>query len=197
MKQLCILTFFSLLALPVLAQKKTTWVIDKEHARIAFSVNHILISETAGIFKGFEGTVTTSNTDFTDSEIHATIDVNTIDTDSKKRDDDLKSDKFFDAEKFQKIIFRSTSFKKTEGNNYKLTGELTIKGVTRTVAFDVVYGGTVEKDRWGKTQAGFKLTGSINRFDYGLNWNDQLDNGSPVAGAKVNIIITVELTKVN
>lgn len=137
----------------------------------------------------------TNNKDFTDSKIDVTIDVNSIDTDSEGRDEHLKSDNFFNATKYPKIYFKSISFKKINGNNYKLTGDLTIRDVTKTVTFDVVYNGIVEKDRWGKTQAGFKLTGSIDRLDYGVKWNDRLDSGDPIVGSKVDIIITLELTK--
>ena len=193
------LTFIVLLlpVFSVFAQKKVTWIVDKEHARVSFSVNHILISETAGIFREVEGTVKTSNVDFMNSEIDITIDVKSIDTGNKERDDHLRSNNFLNAEKYPRITFKSTSFKKTVGSNYKLAGFLTIRDITRPVSFDVVYNGIIEKDRWGKTQAGFKLIGSIDRFDYDVKWNDRLDNGDPIVGRIIDLIVTVELTKVN
>jgi polyisoprenoid-binding protein YceI len=172
---------------------QSTWSVDNAHTKIEFSVSHLVISETVGFFKTFGGTVSTTTDDFNGANIQFTVDVASISTDNEMRDNHLKSDDFFNAEKFPKMTFKSTSFKKGEGKKYKLTGQLTIRDITKTVEFDVVYNGTV-KDPYGNTKAGFKLVGSINRFDYGLKWNTMAEAGA-VVGDMVEIKINIELAK--
>jgi|LakMenE01Jun11ns_1017448.scaffolds.fasta_scaffold9892237_2 polyisoprenoid-binding protein YceI len=172
---------------------QSTWSVDNAHTKIEFSVSHLVISETVGFFKTFGGTVSTTSDDFNGANIQFTVDVASINTDNEMRDNHLKSDDFFNAEKFPKMTFKSTSFKKVEGKKYKLTGQLTIRDITKTVEFDVVYNGTV-KDPYGNTKAGFKLVGSINRFDYGLKWNTMAEAGA-VVGDMVEIKINIELAK--
>ena len=176
---------------PGIAQN--TWSVDNSHTKIEFAVSHLVISETVGFFKTFGGQITTTTDDFNGANIQFTVDVASINTDNDMRDNHLKSDDFFNAEKYPKMTFKSTSFKKIEGKKYKLTGLLTIRDVTKTVEFDVIYNGTV-KDPYGKTKAGFKLTGSINRFDYGLKWNTMAEAGA-VVGDMVDIKINIELSK--
>lgn len=172
---------------------QSTWSVDNAHTKIEFSVSHLVISETVGFFKTFGGTVSTTTDDFNGANIQFTVDVASINTDNEMRDNHLKSDDFFNAEKFPKMTFKSTSFKKVEGKKYKLTGQLTIRDITKTVEFDVVYNGTV-KDPYGNTKAGFKLVGAINRFDYGLKWNTMAEAGA-VVGDMVEIKINIELAK--
>jgi len=172
---------------------QSTWSVDNAHTKIEFSVSHLVISETVGFFKTFGGTVSTTSDDFNGANIQFTVDVASINTDNEMRDNHLKSDDFFNAEKFPKMTFKSTSFKKVEGKKYKLTGQLTIRDITKTLEFDVVYNGTV-KDPYGNTKAGFKLVGSINRFDYGLKWNTMAEAGA-VVGDMVEIKINIELAK--
>ncbi len=175
-------------------QAQTKWTFDKAHSKVQFKVTHMVISEVTGQFKNYEGTVETSKDDFSDAKINFSIDVNSIDTDNEQRDNHLKSDDFFNAEKFPKITLVGKSFKKVGDKKYKLTGDLTIRNFTKQVELDVVYNGTV-KDPWGNTRAGFRVTGRINRFDYGLKWNALLELGGAVVGENVDIIVDVELLK--
>lgn len=170
------------------------WKIDNSHSKVQFSVTHMMIAETSGKFKVYDGSVVSSKEDFTDAQINFSIDVNSIDTDDEMRDKHLKSGDFFDVEKFPKMVFKSKSLKKVAGKNYKLTGELTIKDVTKPVEFDVVYNGTM-KDPYGNTRAGFKLAGNINRTDFGLKWNAVLEAGGVAVSENVDIDCNVELIK--
>ncbi len=154
----------------------------------------MVISEVTGQFKNYDGTVEATKEDFTDAKINFTIDVSSIDTDNEQRDNHLKSDDFFNAEKYPKITFISKSFKKVGNNKFKLTGDLTIRDITKQVDLDVIYNGTV-KDPWGNIRAGFKVTGRVNRFDFGLKWNALLELGGAVVDKDVDIIIDVELIK--
>lgn len=181
-------------ATAAVAQSTVTWGIDASHTKVTFSVTHLMISETEGRFKVFDGKVTTAKDDFSDASIDFNIDVASINTDDEKRDGHLKSDDFFNAEKYPKMTFKSKSFKKVDGKKYTLTGDLTIRDVTKTVEFDVIYNGTV-KDPWGNTKAGFNLKGKINRTDYNLKWNAVIEAGGMVVGEIVTINCLIELGK--
>jgi polyisoprenoid-binding protein YceI len=195
MKKVVLLFAFVLtLSLSVIAQK-TSWQIDPAHSKIGFTVTHLVISEVEGSFNKVDGKLVSTKPDFTDSQIEFTADVNSIDTDNEDRDKHLKSADFFDAAKHDKISFVSKSFKKVSGNNYKLAGDLTIKGVTKPVTFDVVYGGTA-KDPYGNTKAGFKVTGKISRKDYGLTWNTLTEAGGAVVGDEVNLVGKIQLQQI-
>lgn len=173
---------------------QTQWGLDAAHSKITFNVSHMMISETEGYFKTFSGQLTAPKEDFSDASIDFTIDVASINTDNEARDKHLRSDDFFNVDKFPKMVFKSTSFKKIDGNKYKLSGNLTIRDVTKPVAFEVTYNGTVVSP-YKQTVAGFKFMGSINRFDYNLKWNTKMDSGSLVVGETVNIIGNIELVK--
>jgi polyisoprenoid-binding protein YceI len=157
-------------------------------------VEHLVISEVEGSFKIFNGTLASPSPDFTNSKIDFAVDVNSINTDDEKRDAHLKSDDFFNAEKFPAMKFTSTSFRKIKGNAYVLEGNLTIRDVTKKVRFAVMYGGTV-KDPWGNTKAGFKASTTINRKDYGLKWGALTETGSAVVGDEVKMLINVEFAQ--
>jgi polyisoprenoid-binding protein YceI len=178
------------LALSTGAFAQTTWKLDNSHSSVKFSVEHLKVSETEGNFKGFDGTLSSKNEDFTDADISFTVDVKTINTDNEMRDKHLQSDDFFNSEKFPQIKFKGTSFKKVSGNKYVLEGDLTIRDVTKKVKFDVVYRG-IQKDPYGNTKAGFKAIGSIKRLAYGLKWNVMTEAVSVVAD-DVNIVINLE-----
>lgn len=169
---------------------QTTWKLDNSHSSVKFTVEHLMVSETEGNFKGFDGTLTSKNADFTDADITFTVDVKTINTDNEMRDKHLQSDDFFNAEKYPQMKFKGTSFKKVSGNKYVLEGDLTIRDVTKKVKFDVVYRGT-QKDPYGNTKAGFKATGSIKRLEYGLKWN-VMTEATAVVADDVNIVINLE-----
>ena len=192
MKRILLLTLVLATGLALQAQSK--WSFDKAHSKISFNVEHLVISEVTGQFGSFDGSVTASSEDFSDSNIEFTIDVASVDTDNDRRDGHLRSDDFFNAEKFPSITFKGKSLEKVDGNMYKLTGDLTIRDVTKEVVLDVKYGGTV-KDPYGNTKAGFKITGNINRFDYNLKWNAALESGGLVVGENVEIVGNIELKK--
>lgn len=176
------------------ATTATKWNLDRSHSGVKFSVSHLVISETEGTFKVFDGTVTSPSTDFNNASINFNVDVNSINTDDDKRDGHLKSDDFFNAEKYPAMKFTSTSFKKVKGNQYALEGNLTIRDVTKKVKLNVVYGGTV-KDPWGNIKAGFKATGKINRKEFGLKWGAVTEAGGAVVGDEVNMEIKVEFAQ--
>ncbi len=192
MKKLVLIASIALAPFSLLAQ--TNWSLDKSHSSVKFTVQHLVISEVEGNFKMFDGSVSAPTADFNNAKINFTVDVASINTDDEKRDGHLKSDDFFNAEKYPKMTFTSTSFKKVKGNVYALEGNLTIRDVTKKVKFAVIYGGTV-KDPWGNTKAGFKASGKINRKDYGLKWSAMTEAGGAVVGDDVNMIVNVEFAQ--
>jgi polyisoprenoid-binding protein YceI len=174
--------------------QSSTWKTDNAHSNVKFTVTHLVVSEVDGAFKSYNGTIVSSKPDFTDAQITFTVDVNSVDTDNDNRDKHLKSDDFFNAEKFPQMTFKSTSFKKVSGNKYELEGDLTIRDVTKRVKFDVTFGGTI-KDPWGNTKAGFKAKGTVNRFDYNLKWNTLTEAGGAVVGKEVEITLNLEFVQ--
>ncbi len=187
---------FSLLALAPLAlfAQTNTWKLDPAHSAVKFEVTHLVISSVEGRFNKFDGTIVANKADFTDAQINFTVDVNSINTDNEARDKHLKTDEFFNAEKYPNMTFKSTAFRKVSGNKYTLEGNLTIRDVTRKVKFDVVYGGTA-KDPWGNMRAGFKATSTINRFDYNLKWDKATEAGGMVVDKIVNITLNLEFVQ--
>lgn len=173
---------------------QTKWNVDPSHSSAKFTVTHLVISEVEGNFKKFNGTLTNTKPDFTDAVVDFTIDINSVDTDSEMRDKHLKSDDFFNAEKYPNMTFKSTSMKKLAGNKYALMGNLTIRSVTKPVKFDVTYGGTA-KDAYGNTKVGFKASTIINRFDYGLKWNTATEAGGATVGKDVTIDMKLEFAQ--
>jgi polyisoprenoid-binding protein YceI len=146
---------------------QTKWTTDKNHAQLHFSVMHFGITHIEGIFKTFEVGLISEKKDFTDAKIEMTADVKSINTQVEMRDDDLKSNNWFDAEKFPALIFKSKSFSKVKGNNYKLSGNITMHGITKPISFNVVFNGwavTMSK----KQTAGFTVTGKIKRRDFNI-----------------------------
>jgi polyisoprenoid-binding protein YceI len=170
-----------------------TWTMDRAHTNMKFSVSHLVISDVEGTFKSFDGTMEASKADFSDAKISFTAEVASISTDNEKRDNDLKSDDFFNAAKYPQIKFVSTSFVPLGDNKYKLEGTLTIRDITRQITFDVKYGGTVVA--MGGTHVGFKATSKIDRFDYNLKWNKTTEAGNVIVGKEVEITINVDFKK--
>lgn len=167
----------------------TKWALDPMHSEVQFKVKHLVISTVTGSFKTFEGTVTTQGDTFEGAEVEFSLDVNSIDTNQEQRDGHLKSAEFFDAEKYPKITFKSTSL-----TDDKLTGDLTIKDVTKSVTLDVEHGGTAT-DFYGNLKAGFEVTGKINRKEFGLTWDGITEAGSIVLGEEIKININVQFAK--
>lgn len=175
-------------------QTLTKWAIDPTHSEVQFKVKHLVISTVTGTFKSFEGTAETEKEDFSDAKINFSIDANSIDTNQAQRDGHLQSPDFFDAEKFPKIKFSSTSFVKVKGEQYKLIGALTIKDVTKTVELNVEYGGAAV-DFYGNSKAGFEITGIVNRKEFGLVWSGVTEAGAIVVGEDIKLSINIQLAK--
>ena len=175
------------------AVAQTTWTVDNSHSKVKFAVTHLVIAEVEGNFNVYEGTLQSSK-DFSDAKVEFTVDVNSINTENETRDKHLKSDDFFNAERFPKATFKSTSWKKVDDQNYVLEGNLTIRDITKSVVFTVVNGGTV-KDPWGNIKTGFKATTTINRFDYNLKWNAMTEAGGAVVGKNVTLTVQLEFAK--
>ncbi|MBX7151060.1 YceI family protein [bacterium] len=173
-----------------IAKAQTRWESDQVHSNAIFTVTHLVVSEVSGHFKEFSASMVSTKDDFSDSKVEATIKVASISTDNEKRDGHLKSEDFFYAEKYPEIKFISKSFTKTGDKTYKITGDLTMRGVTKTIELNAIYKGSV-KDPWGNTKTGWTATGSLNRFDYGLNWNSLIEAGGAVVGETVNLQLNI------
>lgn len=146
----------------------STWTADPAHSKLGFVITHLLITDVEGSFKNFESTITSSKPDFSDAVIELTADVNSVNTDNDKRDEHLRSADFFDAAKFPKLTFKSTSLKKLAGNKYKVNGNLTFHGVTKPITLDAVLRGVTTNPMSKKPTAGFKVSGTIKRSDFGF-----------------------------
>jgi polyisoprenoid-binding protein YceI len=200
MKRLAPAALFTLaaLALPALAAAQaaqaTTWNIDPAHTHSSFTVRHLVISNVRGEFGKTTGTLQLDEKDLSRSSVEATIDTSSIDTRVADRDTHLKSPEFFDVQKYPSMTFKSTKVEKAGKGKLKVTGNLTIKDVTKPVVLNVE-GPTAEiKDPWGNTRRGISATGTINRKDFGLNWSKTVEAG-PVVGDEVKIEIEAELLK--
>jgi len=172
---------------------KTKWVIDPLHSEVHFRVKHLVISTVTGTFKSFEGTLETESSDFQNASIEFSLDINSIDTNQEQRDAHLKSADFFDAEKYPKLKFKSTSFTK-DGDDYELHGDLTIKDVTKSVKLNVEFGGTAV-DFYGNEKAGFEISGKISRKEFGLTWDGITEAGAIVVGDDIKLNINVQFAK--
>ncbi len=171
----------------------SVWSIDPAHTEAGFSVKHLVIATVKGAFTKTSGKVLLDEKDFTHSSVEATIDVASVDTRVQKRDDDLRSPHFFDAAKYPTITFKSSKVEKA-GAGLKVTGDLTMKGVTRPVTLEVA-GPTPEiKDPWGNTRRGFSARTRLNRKDFGLTYGAMIEAG-PVVGDEVDVEINAELIK--
>ena len=190
MKKLSFL--LGLLVTGSVAFAQTTWTIDNVHSKIGFSVTHMAVAETEGKFNDYQGTVVSKSDDFNGAEVTFTAKAASIDTDNERRDNHLKSPDFFDAEKFPDLTFKGNLVKNAAGK-YKLVGDLTMRGVTKKVEFDVTGGQTVNTGRGIKS--GFKFRGTINRQEYGLSWANKVPTGEMVVGDEVELNIKVELDK--
>jgi polyisoprenoid-binding protein YceI len=174
--------------------EKTKWVIDPAHSEINFKVKHLVISNVTGGFDKFDATVYTHGDDFNDAQIEFKADVNSINTNQPDRDNHLKSPDFFDAVNHPELTFVSKSLRKKGDSGFVLSGDLTIRGTTKTVQLEGEFGGIV-KDPWGNTKAGFELTGKINRKEFGLHWNAVTEAGGVVVSDEIKLMMNVELAK--
>ena len=174
-----------------LAQAAETWVIDKTHSDVTFKVRHF-VANAKGRFTDFTGTIVKDDSDPKNSSVVFAIKTASIDTDDKRRDDHLRSADFFDAEKHPEISFRSTEVKPLGKNQYSVTGQLTMHGITKEVVLPVTFLGSLQHPS-GAVKGGFSTEVTLNRKDYGITWNRALDEGSFVLGEDVSIEINLEV----
>jgi polyisoprenoid-binding protein YceI len=171
-----------------------TWHVDTQHVEAGFAVRHLMISNVKGHFRAVSGVVKTQGEDFSTAEVDLTIDAKSIETRDEGRDAHLKSPDFFDVEKYPSLTFKSTKVVSTTKNHYTVTGDLTIRDVTRPVTLEVVAEGFV-RDPWGNEKAGFSAKGLLNRKDFGLTWNAALETGGVLVGDDVKLNLEMELTR--
>lgn len=169
-----------------------TWKIDPSHSHVEFAVRHLMISTVKGRFGEIDGFVTMTEGDPATASVDATISVASIDTREPQRDAHLRSADFFDAEKFPTLTFKSRRVVRHANGGFALVGDLTIHGVTREIAFDVVSEGA-GRDPWGNERAGFSAKATISRKDFGLMWNQLLETGGLAVSDEVKISIDTEL----
>ncbi|MES2382644.1 MAG: YceI family protein [Bacteroidota bacterium] len=194
MKKTIIAGLLALATIGALTAQNTTWNLDKSHSSINFAIDHLIISETTGKFTDYAVNAKSDKPDFTDVIFDFTAQVNSINTADEKRDEHLKGPDFFDAAKHPTIIFKGKKFVKVNGNSYKVYGELTMHGITKSIVLDARFGGIV-KDPWGGTRAGLKIWGDIDRYDFGLKYNSVLEAGGLSIGQTVRISCNIELIK--
>jgi polyisoprenoid-binding protein YceI len=173
----------------------TKWALDPTHSEVLFKIKHLMITNVTGNFKAFDVNAETDDDNFSNAKITFSAKTNSITTNNDQRDGHLKSPDFFDAEKFPEIKFTSTKFQR-EGNseNFELTGNLTIKDVTKEVKLTVEFAG-IAKDPYGNIKAGFAVTGKINRADFGLTWNAALETGGVMVSEEVRLFSEIQLLK--
>ena len=169
-----------------------TWNIDPVHSSVNFVVRHLMVSKVRGKFGAFSGTVTIDENRLA-SSVTASVDMASVSTGDDNRDGHLRNNDFFDVEKFPTMTFTSTEVR-PDGDDYVLVGDLTIKGVTKRVEFELEFDG-VSPDPWGGTRAGFSAEGEIDRRDFGLEWNMALDTGGLMVGEKVKINLDIQAVK--
>ena len=171
-----------------------TYKIDSSHSEISFKVKHLMISTVSGKFEKFDAIMETETPDISNASISFEADVNSITTHSEQRDGHLKADDFFNAEKFPKLTFISTGIKKVSDEEYVVTGDLTIRDVTKSVDLKVEYNGEIV-DPWGQTRLGYEMNGKINRQDFGLKWSALTEAGGVVVSDDVKLHLNVEMIK--
>ncbi|HET6231446.1 MAG TPA: YceI family protein [Longimicrobiaceae bacterium] len=176
------------------AATQSTWTLDASHSNVEFSVRHLMISSVKGHFSEVEGTVTANDADPSGARVEVVVKTASIDTRQEQRDAHLRSADFFDADTFPQMRFVGTRVERTGSDTFKLTGDLTIKDVTRPLTLDVTEEGR-GKDPWGGERAGFSATGKIKRSEFGLTWNQVLEAGGVAVGDDIKISADVELVK--
>lgn len=168
-----------------------SWVLDTVHSHVTFSVKHMMVATVRGHFKDYRGTLTLDASDFSRSSFQGEIDVASIDTGNADRDNHLRAGDFFDVANHPKMLFKSTSIESKGGGEFVVHGDLTLRGVTKPVSLEVEYHGT-SKNPYGKTVAGISARGTINRKDFGVNFNAILETGGVAVAEKVKIEIDIE-----
>jgi polyisoprenoid-binding protein YceI len=167
-----------------------TYALDGSHSHVGFAVRHLMVSKVRGQFARFSGTVTIAE-DPAQSSVEVDVELDSVDTKDDKRDAHLRSADFFHTEQNQKMTFRSTNVRHGKGDQWTVTGDLTIGDVTRPIELDVTYEGAATSP-WGATSIGFSASGKLNREDFGLNWNQALETGGVLLGKDVTLEIEAE-----
>lgn len=182
------------LALPAFAFA-STWTIDPDHSNIGFKVKHLMVSNVKGSFDKHTGTIEINDKDITKSKVEVSIDTNSINTNVQKRDEHLRSADFFDVAKYPTMTFVSKKVAKAGKDRLKVTGDLTLHGVTRQVVLDVDPLSKESKDPWGNIRRGTTATTKIDRKDFGLTWNKALETGGVLVGEEITINLEIEMIK--
>lgn len=172
----------------------TTWTVDPAHSNVEFAVRHLMIATVKGRFNDVKGTVVHNESNPGASKVEIEIGTGSVDTRAEQRDAHLRSPDFFDVEQFPTMTFKSKRIDGDLNGEFKLIGDLTIKGTTREVALESEFQGQ-NRDPWGGERMGFEAKGKINRKEFGLNWNQALDSGGWVLGDDIKLSIEVELVK--
>ena len=182
------------LALPTFAFA-TTWSIDPDHSNVGFKVRHLMVSNVKGSFEKHTGVVEINDKDITKSKVEVSIDTNSINTNVQKRDEHLRSADFFDVAKYPVMTFVSKKVSKAGKDKLKVTGDLTLHGITKQVVLDVEGPTKESKDPWGVIRKGATATTKINRKDFGLVWNKALETGGVAVGEEITITLEIEMIK--
>lgn len=169
------------------------YTIDATHSELGFVARHAMISKVRGNFDEFTGTISTDE-NFSDVSINVSIDANSIDTNNEDRDKHLRTGDFFETDTYPKITFVSSEAKPLDDNTLQVTGDLTIKGVTKSITIDFDFNGDVV-DPWGQTRVGFEGATTINRRDFGLTWQSKLDNGGMLVSEKIDLKFDLSIVK--
>ncbi|HEY5371086.1 MAG TPA: YceI family protein [Hanamia sp.] len=172
----------------------TTWVIDPLHSDVQFKIKHLVISNVTGSFKRFEGNIVVRGGDFSNAKVNFTIDVKSIDTNQAQRDGHLQTGDFFAADLYPQITFESTSFVNVSGSDYKMIGNLTLRGVSKQIELNVEYGGS-EDNGHGILKHGFEVTGIVNRKEFGMAWNKLTDTGGLGLGEDIKLIANIQVAE--
>jgi len=173
---------------------KETWVLDPTHSELQFKIKHLMISTVTGQFNQFKATVETEGDDFATAKVHFQAEVSSISTNNEQRDAHLKNGDFFDAEKYPEIIFEGHKMEKKGDDEYKLYGNITMRGVSKQLVLDVEFGG-ITKDPWGNMRSGFSVTGKINRYDFGMSFGAVSETGGLLLSDEVKIHANVQFVK--
>jgi polyisoprenoid-binding protein YceI len=170
------------------------WVLDPTHSELGFKVKHLMITNVSGSFGTFSIEADSEGDDFTKGHVTLSVDTSTVNTGNEQRDGHLRAGDFFDVENHPKMTFKSTQVIVKDDSNYNLTGDLTIRGVTKPITVNVECGG-IAKDPWGNTKAGFTINGKFNRKDFGLEWNAATETGGLLVSEDVRIHAEIQLVK--
>jgi polyisoprenoid-binding protein YceI len=172
----------------------TKWILDPTHSELGFKIKHLMITNVSGYFSDFTGEVETDGDSFGSAQIKLKVKAASINTNNLQRDEHLRNSDFFEVENYPEMLFESTGVEKIDDDNFKLSGNLTLKGITKPVQLNVEYSGTT-KDPWGNEKAGFIVTGKIKRSEWGVNFNATLETGGVVLSDEVKIHSELQLVK--